>query len=87
MRRTVFVLGLACGLLLSTAALAGDPPAWSALTPGEQVLVDAVAADLWREAGGRVPYALIGEAEKAAVRAEAIERLGVRKEAVDRRWV
>ena len=87
MRRAILLAGLACGVLLSATVRASEAADWSALTPGEQVLVEAVAADLWREAGGRVPYALIGETEKAAVRREAIRRLGARKAAVDRRWV
>ena len=87
MRRTILLAGLACGLLLSTTCSAQDVPAWAALTPNERVIVDAVAADLWREAGGDVPFARIGEREKAAARAEAIRRLGVRKAEVERRWV
>ena len=81
------IAGLACGLLLSTTVRAAEAPAWALLSPTERVLVDAVAADLWREAGGRVPYARIGDAEKAAVRDAAMRRLGVRREKVARRWV
>ena len=87
LRRTILIAGLACGLLLSTTVRAADTPAWTLLSPTEQAVVDAVAADLWREAGGRVPYARIGEAEKAAVRDAAMRKLGVRRREVARRWV
>ena len=86
MRRAVLLLGLLCGLLLSTAVRA-ETPGWAALSAQERAIVDAVAEDLWAEAGGRVPYALIGEAERAALREAAIEALGTRKAARRRRWV
>ena len=86
MRRVVLILGLIVGLFLSTTVRAA-PPAWDALTESERVIVDAVAADLWAEAGGRVPYAVIGEAERMALREAAIERLGTDRTALSRRWV
>ena len=86
---------LAAVLSLASARAEGPLPdhalgaaAWPGLPADEQAMIEAVAREVWAEAGGeRARYDRLPEARKAALRGTAMRRLGLEAEDLGRGWV
>ena len=88
---------LFCGAVLSAASARAQDAvpdhalgaaAWPGLPEGEREMIEAVAREVWAEAGGeRARYDGLPEPRKAALRDTAMRRLGLRQEDIAKGWV
>lgn len=100
MRRTLLVLvGLFAGALLSVASARAEPmptragdaelaaAAWPTLTPDEQALVELLAKDSLKATRPAARWDALSLPAKAALRGEAMRRLGLTPRAAARAWI